>query len=492
MIIKLMEDRSDGVFRKPFFYLLICICFSTKAQLASNYLAAPIQDTIPAFYSEQIKTRLNTDLLKAANFRGKVGASMKELLTERAGYVIENFNEDFFIIDPRFTGYLQDVLAKIYQANPQLPKETTVFAHRSSASNAISFGEGTIAFTLGLLCHLETESQIAFVLCHELAHYHSNHSNEKIQSIAQLYNSKEFKNELRAINRSEYGQYTRYVKLVSSLGISVSKHGREKEFEADSLAFFYFVNVSTDFNAPIRTLEILDSLDVDRKIEPIKLKKHFHFLDYPFKESWIEYDSQIIWSNRDKEIQDSLRTHPSCDLRIKAIQRQMVNSAAINSRNLVLGKPTEIVLLSQFERIESQYHLKNYGRAMYNSLMLLEQFPQNAYLHAMVGKCLYQLYAYQKRHELGKVLPLPDPRFGESYDRFLTFLQSLRLSELEALTNHYMNEKKGIYSNDEYFLFALWLCAHTDPREANLKSIQNEYIRKFPKGKYTQQFNLKF
>ncbi len=479
-------------FIKPYFYLLICICFSTKAQLANNYLAAPIQDTIPAFYSQQIKTRLSTDLLKAANFRGKVVVSMKELFTERAAYVIENFNEDYFILDPRFTGYLQDILAKIYQANPQLPKETTVFAHRSSASNAISFGEGTIAFTLGLLCHLETESQIAFVICHELAHYHANHSNEKIQSIALLYNSKEFKKELRAINRSEYGQYTRYVKLASSLGISVSKHGREKEFEADSLAFVYFRNVSNDSNAPIRTLEILDNLDVDRRIMPINLRKHFNFSTYPFKESWVAYDSQIIWSNRDKEIPDSLRTHPGCDLRIKAIQRQMVKSTAISSRNLVLGKPTEIVLLSQFERIESQYHLKNYGRAMYHSLMLLEQFPENAYLHAMVGKCLYQLYNYQKRHELGKVLPLPDPRFGESYDRFLTFLQTLRLSELQLLTEHYMNEKKEKYSHNEDFLFALWLCAHIDPQETNLKKLQSEYTHKFPTGKYTQQFNLQF
>ncbi len=55
-----------------------------------------------------------------------------------------------------------------------------------------------------------------------------------------------------------------------------------------------------------------------------------------------------------------------------------------------------------------------------------------------------------------------------------------------------MNEKKEIYSNDEDFLFAVWVCAHIDPQEAILKSIQSEYIRKFPKGKYTQQFSLQF
>lgn len=472
--------------------LLVCISFSAGAQFNSTYAAAPVQDTIPAFYSAQIKLRLKTDLAEADQHGSKISESVKELLRQRADYVVENFNSDLFIVDQRYTGFLQDILANIYKANPQLPKETTVFAHRSSASNAISFGEGTIAFTLGLLSKLETESQIAFVLCHELAHYHANHSNDKILSTAKLYNSKEYKKEIKAVNKSEYGQYTRFVKLVSSLEISVSKHGREKEFEADSIALIYFANVSDDMRAPIRTLEILDSLDVDDVTQPFDLKKHFNFPDYPFKESWNDYNAQHVWHNSISDIPDSLRTHPSCNLRIKALQRQMAKFSATPASSQIPNRNNPVFEQSQFEKIESQYHFKDFGGALFDALALLEYYPANGYLHAMVGKCLYQLYDHQKKHEFGKVLPLPDPRFGEPYDRLLTFLHTLRLSELGALSYHYMQTKKDDYSNDEDFLFAYWICGRVNPDKINLTEIKNEYIRKFPNGKYVNQFTTQF
>lgn len=477
---------------KTNFFLLVFTSFTVSAQLSATYSTAPIQDTIPAFYSEHINLRLKADLARADEYGGKIGESVKEMMRQRTDYVAENFNNDFFIVDKRYTGYLQSILAAIYETNPQLPKETTVFAHRSSASNAISFGEGTIAFTLGLLSNLETESQIAFVLCHELAHYHANHSNNKILSVAKLYNTKEFKKEARAVNKSEYGQYTRFVKLVSSLEISISKHGREKEFEADSIALIYFANASNDFRAPIRTLEILDSLDIDYATKPIDLSKHFDFPDYRFKEYWGEYDSQSIWHGRNTDTPDSLRTHPSCERRIQALQRQISKNSVRQSSKLIFNRRNPLFEESQFEKIESQYHLKDFGGSLFDALVLLEHYPRNAYLHAMVGKCLYQLYDHQKRHEFGKVLPLPDPRFGEPYDRLLTFLHSLRLSELAALTYHYMNVRIDDYYDDEDFLFAYWLCGHANLDKINVANIKSEYTKKFPNGNYVNQFNTKF
>jgi predicted Zn-dependent protease len=474
------------------YLLLLCIGSIANAQVNSIYQAAPIQDTIPEFYSTQIKLRLKADLAKADQQESKIAKSVKELLIQRSDYVIENFNNDLFIVDSLYTGFLQNILANIYKANPQLPREATVFAHRSSASNAISFGEGTIAFTLGLLSQLETEAQIAFVLCHELAHHHANHSNDRILSTAKRNNSDEYKREIKAINKSEYGQYTRFVKLVSALEISISKHGREKEFEADSIALIYFANVSDDMRAPIRTLEILDSLDVDDEAEPLDLKQYFDFPDYPFKESWNDYDTQTTWHHSVSDVPDSLRTHPGCKLRIKALQRQMARMSATSVHSRVLNRDNPVFEQSQFEKIESQYHLKDFGGALFDALVLLENYPANGYLHAMVGKCLYQLYSHQKKHELGKVLPLPDSRFGEPYDRLLTFLHTLRLSELSALTYHYMRSKKDSFYTNEDFLFAYWLCGHANPDKIDLTEIKSDYIRKFPNGKYISQFKNQF
>lgn len=244
--------------------------------------------------------------------------------------------------------------------------------------------------------------------------------------------------------------------------------------------------------APIRTLEILDSLDVDDATHPLNLKQHFNFQDYAFKESWNDYDAQLAWHHSISDIPDSLRTHPGCNLRMKALQRQMTKLSATPVNGLTQNRNNPLFEQSQFEKIESQYHFKDFGGALFDALALLEYYPANAYLHAMVGKCLYQLYNHQKKHEFGKVLPLPDPRFGEPYDRLLTFLHTLRLSELGALTYHYMNTKKDDFYSDEDFLFAYWLCAHANPDKINLTEIKNDYIKKFPNGKYVNQLNTQF
>jgi hypothetical protein len=65
----------------------------------------------------------------------------------------------------------------------------------------------------------------------------------------------------------------------------------------------------------------------------------------------------------------------------------------------------------------------------------------------------------RENHVLGKVLELPDPRFNENYDRFLTFFHRLRLSELENLAYNYVISQDEKYFSDEEFLYATWLCS---------------------------------
>ena len=65
-------------------------------------------------------------------------------------------------------------------------------------------------------------------------------------------------------------------------------------------------------------------------------------------------------------------------------------------------------------------------------------FPDNAYLHTLVGKCLNDLYHYQKNHELGKVVDMPGAAHSEEYNTLLRMIQNLRLPEIAALSYHYL------------------------------------------------------
>jgi len=456
------------------------------AQSASTYSPLEFQDTIPSAIHESIKTRLKKDQA-GVSAKGRVGSYMKTLYAQRSDYLIKTFNEDYFMVDDEISIYLKSVLGKIYDANPGLSREAAVHGYRSASPNAISFGEGTIGVMLGLLERIESEDVLAFVLCHELAHYHQGHTAKKIEELADLNYDRVLKRQIDAINASPYGRYTRLKALFNSLDLSISKHSRETEFEADSIALSYFLKTKYDRTAPLRCMKILGGADSSTFKGNLDLKKYFSFKEFPFKESWIAYEPSPVWqavaANSDS---DTARTHPHCDKRFSALQRQLgITGAVPESQG---GSPIPVICKqASFEIINSQYHFKEYGRAMFHAMIVAERFPDNAYSHAMIAKCLYQLYSAQKNHQLTKVLDLPHPRYEENYNRFLSFIHKLRLFELASLAYHYSATRPEPFYSDEEFLHALWMCSKLEVSKLDPEKVMEDYEALYPNGKYIRE-----
>lgn len=467
----------------------MCLSVSfLQGQITDDYKPVQFLDTIPQDVFNSIQTRLKLDKEAVLESKNKVREYVYELYDQRVNYLIDMFNRDLIIRDNSLTPYLQSILNKIYKSNPQLVKRSTVYIIRSEVPNALSFGEGTIAITLGLLSRLETESQIAFVLSHEVAHDESGHSNEQIMNLAQLNYDRDIKKKVKSISRSEYGQFTKFSELAGSLGFSISKHSREKENEADSIALILLTNAGYDNRAPIRTLEILDSAGNGKYQENLDLKRLLSSTHYPFKDSWLEYTKSDRWyASQHEHESDSMKTHPDCKKRIAAMQRLLRGTSRTENKSI-----DWLNEISDFEIIESHYHFNQYGRSLFLALAALESYPDNVYLHAMVGKCFSQLYAYQKAHELSRVLTLPDPRFPENYDRFLTFVHRLRLMELASIGYNYMRDRVSEYSTDEEFLYACWLSCRNEIGKDSLEGYKNKYATQFPKGKYKEEIQKPF
>jgi predicted Zn-dependent protease len=416
----------------------------------------------------------------------KINAYLKDLNKQRFDYQVQMFNDDLYIVDQEFTPYLQSILAKILKANPELAS-SSVYAFRSAVPNAVSNGTGVIYFTLGLLARLETEDQIAYVLCHELAHEHLKHTANKMLELARLNSDKELNKKVKTIARAEYGKSTKFQQLVFSLGKSINTHSREKEFEADSVGLKFFLKTSYSTKAPVRLLQILDSADVGLYHRNIDFKKHFNFSDRPFKDEWLAYkESEMEYYN--PMTNDSLRTHPSCDKRIIAVARQLEGSkSSVDAKE---NKST-VVIDSQFEIIESAFYFQHYGRALFLSLELLEQYPNNSYLHARIVSCLYQIYQSQKDHKLSNVLSLPSPYYEENYNRFIEFVHKLRLMEVASLAYNFAKYHSAAFSEDEDFLFAYWQVSHTEVSKESPATIKQLYLSKFPKGKFVSTMKNK-
>jgi hypothetical protein len=222
------------------------------------------------------------------------------------------------------------------------------------------------------------------------------------------------------------------------------------------LGLLLYLKTGYDHEAPLRVIEILESADQEFYTAPIHFNKIFDFKGFPFKESWIQYEKSDVWHAPKKYADsDTAQTHPNCKRRMQALIRQLQRIDKLNSTSGgvgAIGKFESIKAQASLEIIESEYHFKKYGKAIYKALVLLNKHPENAYLHAIVAKCLYQIYQSQKRHEFGKTVELPDPRFSENYDRLLTFIHKLRLSEMVNLAYYYSISQKEEYFSDEEYL----------------------------------------
>lgn len=454
------------------------------AQFEQNFKPSPFLDTIPGTVAADLAEKLRVDKLSCTDPDRQVNTFLKSLYDKRHEYLVKSINDDLFIMDGDLASYVQSIANEIYAANPQLSRPVQVVVVRSETPNAMSFGEGTIGITLGLLSRLETDAQVAFVLCHEIAHFQAVHSDQHLRELARLNYDKDLKKKIDDVRRTTYNQYSRLKEIFKGMGFSITHHSRGYEFEADSLGLIYLRNTSFNPDAAIRVMEILDSVDVAANEKPVDFKRYFDFKKYPFKEHWVAYTKSDTWHASFK-IEDSLKTHPDCDRRITALQRQGKRYAEKNGKDFISGNGIRHYRISSlFELVESLDHFKEYGRSLYAALQLTQQFPENTYLHAMIGRGLFKLYAAQKIHEFGKVTELPDPRFSESYDRYLTFIHKLRLGELAALSYHYITVAPEKDFEDEEMIYSLWLVSSLPGSEMDQQKVGDDYLSMFPDGRY--------
>jgi Zn-dependent protease with chaperone function len=421
-----------------FFLFEFALAHAAWAQFEKNYKPFPELDTIPNATAELLRTRLEAAKARVPEPKSKTGVLAKELYTKSYDYVIRNFNDDAFITEGDLVERLRAVAARVCDANPNLADEITIYVHRSKAPNAATMAGGTIFISLGLVTQLETEDQVAFVICHEMAHHYSRHQEMQLLEIARLHNDKTVRQQRRSITSSEYGVITKANELGLKLELSITQHSRNKEYEADSLGLQLYLNAGYSPSQSLRLLELLDSVDYQSQ-RAIDLRKHFSFTEYPFKDKWLVYDSTADGFERDThEISDSLRTHPDCQKRIAALERQLKGKDKYTG--IEKSWPDTLREAGKFELVSSAFHYGQYSLAIFNALLLLEDYPDNAWLHGIVAQSLCQVHRLQKVHQANTALPLPAPYYDANYNHFLAFMHNMRLTELESIAIAYQQE----------------------------------------------------
>ncbi|MFL5741068.1 MAG: M48 family metalloprotease [Flavisolibacter sp.] len=382
-----------------------------------------------------------------SDINGENKKYIAQIYKERFESIKEHVTENEIITDPAIVLYLSKLTGQIFQANPQLqPADLRIVFSKAWWPNASSMGEGTILFNIGLFNRLQNESQAVFVLCHELAHFYLDHGNKAIMRYVNAVYSDEFQKQLKSIQKSDYRQNQQLESLAQGLSFKSRRHSREFEQAADSMAIEFMKSTSFDLNESLRCLGLLDSVDKDKYPSNIELSHKFDFASFHFKKSWLESDALQFGAVKEsaKELAeaDSLKTHPDCKTRINMLRGAVKKYEKPGTKKFLVDESTFRLLQGRFD-----YEILNYcfesgriSRCLFYTLEMLNAYPDDMYLHAMVGKCLNEMYAKQKIHELGKIVDLPSPEFDEEYNKLLRLIQNTRLSEIAALSYYFLQQ----------------------------------------------------
>jgi hypothetical protein len=366
----------------------------------------------------------------------------------------EKFDEKEIYTAKDAQAYLESLSAEIVKANPLLQgKSFQAFFSRSGVPNASYIGEGIILFNMGLFYRLDNESQAAFVLSHELAHFYLNHIGNKIDKYVSTINSEEFQKELKKIKNSEFRKREQLENLLKGITFKGRKHSRENESQADSMAVEFMRNTRFDIIESLSALALLDKIDTDTlKVEPC-LQRLFNAKEYPFQKKWIAKEEGLLGGHaliaKDEKLADSMKTHPDCQLRIKTLEPMVSKYSAGNHSKDVINRTRfdELRQRFSFETIEYAFTANNYTRSLLYTLELLQQYPSDPYLVSQVGRIFNGMYAAQKSHTLTKVIEFPSPYHQANYNLLLQFVQNLYVENFASISYHFLKQYNAQLTN---------------------------------------------
>jgi Zn-dependent protease with chaperone function len=455
-----------------------------------------MQTTLSAEESKQvhkaISSRLQDDL---RGIESPYEKEIKEIYVQRTRWLLEMISKESFIYDPVVLNYFDFVLKNILDNNPAIRNsDVRILINRSPRVNAYCTGEGTIIINLGLLRRIENESQLAFVISHELAHQELDHAYKGLQIKLEGFRGKETKRKEKEIRKSDRSVNIQQLELYKEILYSESKDKRSFEIEADSLGHIFMANTVYDQQQAISFLYMLDSSDYPKYPNYAEIDSIFNFSNFPFDPAWLYNEDSLFDMHFNPSIafnMDSLKSHPDIDKRVEYLEPRLDKGQRgkvdIQHRDTLEW----IVRMCDFEVIEGAYFTKDYSRCLFLTLQAMSVYPDNSYLHAMIGRIFIDLFEIGEHPAAKKYLFGSAAYYEAGMSEIRTFLMNLKQWEIGKIALNYINTKGNFDPNDESHYFVLWKIGKMINNYALVDRIEQAYLGTFPNGEYADEFSKK-
>ncbi|MDC6365042.1 M48 family metallopeptidase [Muricauda sp. AC10] len=381
--------------------------------------------------------------------KGRVPLSASHELHEN----LESFKDFFskgiergeYVYDSPFNEKIEEIYEEIHTANPKVPKDFQLLLSRNISLNAYCFANGTMVVNLGTLHYLETEDQLAAIICHEIAHNLLKHSENHILEGIQGRNAKGSRKEYRNLKRERYNRQKKAFEVLKEKLYNNSRKNRGQELEADSLGFVLLKNTRYKSSEMLKALEL--SLQFDT-VKPADLdisvyKKIFDIPEQPFDEKWLDKEdfSKYDYVFEEKLSSDSISSHPEITERIERLKQTFLDLRTFHVDSVAVSGNTdydELNLRARKELVPNLFYLKKYGFCVYLALYRIQQNFMVDYHKKWLGNAFGEIYKARKKYMANKYIDRIDPENqSESYQQFINFMWNLRLEEIHKIAEFY-------------------------------------------------------
>ena len=451
---------------------------TSNAQLKDNY------------HPRQTHSELSKDLINGLvlqfdeeNKSMPRDRAVRQINFDRRMFFMNKIFHGGFVKDDSLEAYVTNVLTRLVDNSPMQPFTRRVLVLSSPHVNAVCYGQGIYAVTVGLLSRIENENQLAFILAHEVAHDELGHVRDRIVQEANLDLENQAREHTFKIINGKVD--TEEIEKFRHLIYSHCRHNRENEIRADSMALAIMRRARYDETEATSALTILQSAQSPKHEIGAELFLPFHSATQPFQDYWLndrltvyskKYMSTFLYST------DSVVSHPSIATRKKILSTYMSHSASQKAETQSPEFFHAVAEIAAFETVESAYKNGEYDLALYHALQLYIRYPQNAYVVSRIGKILSDLYELKSSGRFGRYVPEYTPNHGDELKLINSLLYNLSQKELGEIAFNFLNNETNFNRSEESHYYLLWKVSSLIQRDEIIAKMSDEYRTKFGSG----------
>ncbi|WP_164510852.1 M48 family metalloprotease [Nonlabens xiamenensis] len=374
------------------------------------------------------------------NITGPNARQVKKYYADFEESFASKIQKGHFWFDSEVQQKLDRILSKVYEVIPELNSDDHLWLiEHSLVPNAACYGNGIFTVNAGLFLTMEHDEEIAFVVCHELAHYLEQHSIKRFQNMAALLKSKEMKDKISSAKRKRFGSTRAGLELMDEISIDILSHSVEAEYEADMVGLDLYKKLGYPLEFAATALDKLRNYGEATRSDQIDLKRVFQTEAYPFKSFWTKKNLTLFSANADVDDfamkSDSLQTHPDIENRVKKMMSFTQNDSVRNS-TMKTKNPLLITLL------DMNLEAGNIDYGLFQTIQHYQnqQLTEQEFRHQIL-KLLVKTAELKKNHSFGKkVSTYLSSSEQKAINEIRNFLHNLSARNLDKLITAYQGQ----------------------------------------------------